>query len=240
MPRTHNSSPKAPQRSKREAPRTEVRVTFAHGRASFHLHHWVEVVHGPWTIAYSMDVPPATAPRIAEVRVFPTERARSRKVGTWSGDSRRVPLGGIRSGILGKVRTREALRALHQQLGDLVSGIKDELPDALAWDREQAPSPARGRPPVSEETLARTARYYAEADRKGVNPLPYISARLGDVKLTTVRGWVHRARHGKRQYLTAASKQGATGGLETQLVEQVIGPRHRLSRRRDPTSTSRR
>jgi hypothetical protein len=234
-PRTH----KTPRRAQRDGRRLRVRLTIAQG-GRLHIRHWVEVVHGHWTVAYLMDVLPDMPPRVAEVRVFPTERLPSREVGTWSGDSRRVPLGGIRSGILGKVRTREALRELHQQLGDLVSEIKDELPDAIAWNREKEPSPARGRPPVSEDTLARTARYYVDAVRKGINPLPYIAERLGGAPLTTVRGWVHRARHGKRQYLTAASKQGATGGLETRLVEQVIGPRNRHSRRPDPTSTSQR
>ncbi len=230
---------KAARRPQRDGPRLRVRVTIAQG-GRLHIRHWVEVVHGHWTVAYLMEVLPDMPPRVAEVRVFPTERVPSREVGTWSGDSRRVPPGGIRSGILGKVRTREALRGLHQQLGDLVSDIADELPDAIAWNRAKEPSPARGRPPVSEETLARTARYYVDAVSKGIDPLPYIAERLGGVPLTTVRGWVHRARHGKRQYLTAASKQGATGGLETRLVEQVIGPRSRRSRRPVSTSTSRR
>jgi hypothetical protein len=225
--------------AQRDGPRLRLRLTIAQG-GRLHIRHWVEVVHGHWTVAYLMEVLPDMPPRVAEVRVFPTERVNSREMGTWSGDSRRVPMGGIRSGILGKVRTREALRALHQQLGDLVSEIADELPDAIAWNREKEPAPARGRPPVSEETLARTARYYVDAIRKGMNPLPYIAARLGGVPLTTVRGWVHRARHGRRQYLTAASKQGATGGLETRLVEQVIGPRNKHSRRPDPPSTPRR
>jgi hypothetical protein len=229
---------KIPRRANRNGPRLRVRVSIVQG-GRLHIRQWLEVVHGHWTVAYLMDVLPDMSPRVAEVRVFPTERVPSREVGTWTGDSRHVPLGGIRSGILGKVRTREALRELHRQVGDLISEIKDELPDAIVWNREKEPSPARGRPPVSENTLARTARYYQDAVREGRNPLPYIAEHLGGVPLTTVRGWVHRARHGKRQYLTAAPKQGATGGLETRLVEQVIGPRNRPSRRRDP-ATSRR
>ena len=239
MTRTQRTSPKTPHRAQRDGPRSEIQLAFAQG-GRVHIRHWVQVVHGHWTVAYLMDVPPDMPPLVAEVRVFPTERGSSRAPGTWSGDRRRVPPAGIRSGILGKVRTREALRELHRRLGGLISEIKVELPDATDWSPEKEPSPARGRPPISDETLARASRYYVDAISKGMNPLPYIAERLGGVPLTTVRGWVHRARNGKRQFLTAASKQGAIGGLETRLVEHVIGPRTGRPRRDDPSSASRR
>ncbi len=232
---TQNTSRKAPRKAPTDDP--HFTITVAHG-GRVHIRRWVEVEHRPWTVAYLMDVPPDMPPRVAEVRVFPTERVSPRDLGTWSG-SDRIPRGGIRSGILGKVRTREALRALHRELGELISEINVELPGATNWRTEKEPSPPRGRPPVSEETLARVSRLYVDAISKGVNPLPYIAECLGDVKITTVRGWVHRARNGKRKFLTAASKKGVLGGLETQLVEQVIGPRTSRPRRHSAEASRR-
>lgn len=188
---------------------------------------WVEaVVNEQWMAAYRLVPGPHREPVIAEIRIFPRERARGRPPGRWSAEvlglDTTIPEGGLSAEVVRQVRIGE-----HRQVGAAFSRWLDEerTTRQSTFRGQTAPAlgalagqtftlstlePKRGRPPIrSEQFYAKLARDYAERVAQG-SPRPTTDvARRRRLSAARVRDMLHEAR--KRDLLSSVG-QGRSGG----------------------------
>jgi hypothetical protein len=201
---------------------------------------WLEINIEPWTAAFRL-MERAGEMIVAEIRVFPNEsqpdendhhelsdgRLRSwaregacpREYGTWSGDSARVPPGGVPTRVLRKVKAREALRLAFSAEQRL---LPKEL-DRLATHRY------RGRRKKRDDALlAQVAVLYEHASREGTHE--HSKAVWNALKSSgiyyergTVRDLIREAR--RRGFLNEWHRD--TGSTATQKAHDLLRMPHK-------------
>ena len=206
---------------------SRIRLTIDKGRV---VEGWLETTGEGWVIAYRVVFRSDLHPRVAEVRVFPDEGRDRRASGTWSGSAERVPVTGLPTSILGRVRVTEPIRQLAEELAarpDLMTGMR--LP-SKPLRKGASPVPRRGRKGHTDAFLAAVAAEYDVASREGSrSPVKEIAQRR-DQPVARVRGWVYQAR--ERGFLLGRG-QGRKGGMLSPKAKEVgEADRQLLSKRR--------
>lgn len=167
---------------------------------------WLEVPigRGAWLAAYRL-LPQNGTPVIAEVRLFPNQRADG-VAGSWLGEllgtRATVPPGGVTHGLLRELRVGALAKVMGKIFDNIRKqpgaeeemltkyGITDSPPTVLPGGR-------RGRKPFPDAFYARIARSYVDAFKKGSDsPAADVARELGlpQRRRGRVRDMLHEAR----------------------------------------------
>jgi hypothetical protein len=193
---------------------------------------WLETPLGKdWTLAGQLHAQNGVWV-IGEIRIFPREKLKTRKLGEWSaalrGASAAVPQGGITAPLVHTVR----LGALRRKIGRTIEDWRanpgtrawlDEIGFSVAEPRPAKEAPderKRGRPRRPDVEYARIADYYARrCARESRTPVADTARRF---RLTAARVrselWVAR----ERQLLTTTGLKGITGGELTDKARTLL------------------
>ena len=197
---------------------------------------WLERAQGPVAAEADLDngyrvavrvVPKDGEPVVAEVRLYPSEPY-TPVWGNWSGKPESVPGRGLSPTNIRRIRFGEVFDEVRRLIrspeafseirpgGDWMDWV--DLLTSGGFDTAQMDraKPARGRPPLSDEELAKVAVLYDRAMTEGVHPIKFIIDKMGldpvlDRGRTTQR--VSKAR--KRGFLSPAPAKGVKGGVIT-------------------------
>lgn len=180
---------------------------------------WVEVPLSPeWTVAYFL-VDQDGTPRVAEVRVFPTERHTERPKGQWSGSvlgvKAQAPHGGLPARLLRRVRIAQVFKATLPRLRAVAHPLYHDRDVTVFVPRRPTPAsaekgPRRGRPRRPDADFVRFAADYAGAIRRGEDRPIEAVAKHHRLTAAQARALIHKAR--VRGLLGAAPGWGVAGG----------------------------
>lgn len=204
---------------------------------------WVEAaVDEQWMAAYRLLPGPHDEPVIAEIRIFPLERAKGRPPGRWSaevlGIEATAPSEGISTELLRRVHVGEPAKVgarFAKWLRDSKAQKKvswRQIKQSPAFEALKgvtvtgyAPSAAatgkkRGRPPLhSDEFYAKLARDYAAWVAQGSRRPTTEIARRRKWPLAKARDLIRQAR---QRGLLSEIGQGRVGGGLTAKAEQLL------------------
>lgn len=181
---------------------------------------WVELPLSPeWTVAYFL-VDQDGTPRVAEVRIFPTEPHKERPRGQWSGSvlgvKAQVPHGGLPARLLRRVRIAQVFKATLTRLRAVAHPLyRDQYVTVFVPRRRPASAsaekgPRRGRPRRPDADFVRFAADYAGAIRRGDDRPIEAVAKHHRLTVVQVRALIHKAR--VRGLLGDAPGWGVAGG----------------------------
>lgn len=140
-----------------------------------------------------------------------------------------TPSGGVTASLLRELKPRYAIDAaspavpepLQPGIADdlIAAGLRDAFTSRHASGPVAAPEPRRGRPPLSDEHLARVAMSYLRELKRGPGILARLAAEFGRTE-QAMRDQVSAAR--EREWLGPAPRPGQKGGGPGRRLQELL------------------